>query len=450
MNTLYRFPPLRLRASADGLVEDFQHYALRMCAMLLISKRELANILRGKVPTEKSNYGQAHASWVGPSGSYLDLVRPMQEFTGQSDLTRGTFYRVANVMGRGGTATRHGDSVQRHWCPVCYANWDDEHSFEPLIWSSALLSRCPAHGVWMRSICPRCHSQQPHGVEYRKRRFCSRCGSPLFKNPSYRPASRFQEWIDERLAGYFTFVSNGEPQVASDALDNFLDFKLIAEQSLVGFNHHWQQGHMHAIATKRSKPTIKLCLNYCAILGCEVQDLFLRKSGDSTLTLFATPPPFGDLPFKKRVLRYRMALFEECLLELCSTSGGYLPPYSKVASEFDLAPAVIREACKETVERYCGKYALQSGLRMNKVVASTMGMVKAKVDLTTGAEATDALLIDLIARNPHCEIDVVRRAFESALIVRKYAIRSFVRPDDADARGDLDGEMDNWMSGKRV
>lgn len=441
MRTLTRFPPLPLRASADGLVEDFQHYALRMCAMLLISRRELANALRGRGLSDDTFYGQSHASWIGPSGSYLDLVFPMQEFTGQSALTRGTFYRVANVMGRGGTATRHRDSVQRHWCPVCYANWDDEYSFEPLIWSSALLSRCPTHGAWMRSICPSCHCRQSPQVEYGRRRNCSRCKAPLYTDPLYRPASKFQQWIDERLTRYFKFVSGSEEQLAADALNNFLDITLIADQR-VG------KGRNHVAVFKKSKPTIRLCLNYCAILGCEVEDLFLRRSSESTISLFASRPPFIDLPLRTRVLHHRMALIEECLLELCRSGEGYLLPYSKVADEFDLAPAVIRKSCKATVESYTEKYALQSGLRMNRLVESTMGLVKAKTDSTTGVKAAAALLDDLIARNPQCEAGLIRRVFESALIVRKYAIRSFMCSEDSDARGDLDGVMENWMSGK--
>lgn len=130
-------PPVPLYGVGTSMVESLSYYLRRIA---LISGTSVDRIL-GYADTLSDNAGGS-----GPQ-NYRSLMLGcperylfgLEHLTGIDHLRYGTFWVLKDLVGPRflGRQARF-----RRWCPMCYAAWDSDSSYEPLIWAVGLLSCC--------------------------------------------------------------------------------------------------------------------------------------------------------------------------------------------------------------------------------------------------------------------------------------------------------------------
>ncbi|EQD42274.1 TetR family transcriptional regulator, partial [mine drainage metagenome] len=189
-------PPLLLHNSGTAMVENLDHYLLRLAHVLGITHDTLLGICNAKA-------GKVLFSPHGTSSPFLcndtgleARIEVLEALTGQTQALRyGTPWVCSAVLGVYGFTTA---SRTRRWCPVCYLQWDPETSIEPLAWSIDVKTTCSLHGCELVDRCRSCGKAQPARTRYRARRACRFCHAPLGWEPA--PVATAQtpldRWVD--------------------------------------------------------------------------------------------------------------------------------------------------------------------------------------------------------------------------------------------------------------
>jgi hypothetical protein len=337
-----------------------------MASQCAVNVRQLASMLQthgGMAPNEHA--AQYLSSWTGPKSDYATLLFPLSELSGRPELYKGTFHCVANVLGRGGLATRTGRNSRRRWCPRCYLEWDDERSYEPLLWAFSMLAACPVHGVLLEGECAWCGVEQRYQRLYGVRRDCIACKRPLGHKGISADLRDTQHWIDASLHKFAQFITSLEEQVEWTSYETFItglaDRLRNGEQippAIRQYIHGRVRLHGKEIGVL---PTISQYLNMCAFQGCEIEEILTTPEVAAAKPLFDRGDGFTRLPFARRVIAGNLQEIGFCMDAMLSNATLRLPPVGLLYREFGLWGDVVRDNFADLQRRYLDRFEAQAG-----------------------------------------------------------------------------------------
>jgi len=340
-------PPSPLRTAGPGLQESIHHYALRMAAQCCISLGKLEMfLLRSESNEKKTGSASFPSSWIGPRSNFRTLLSALKRDTGVRNLHIGTFLSVADVMGRGGTRRRQIRGDGRVWCPACYLKWDDRVSCEPLIWAFDMLSACPIHGVQLESRCRECSTSQSFSADYRRRRSCKVCSSPLGHDRGVIEVDKQALWVNATLLQFTRWIEEVDEPITGEKYIHFLEL-MQAKGSVEGLPaviRSYVETVRNKGLRKVSLPTISTLLNLAAFQGVAIQDLLCEPSFSASPHLAQGATRFEGLLFRRRDLQLPHRRIVYVIAKLAENSAP-VPPPSVVWRELGLWCDGVRDYC---------------------------------------------------------------------------------------------------------
>lgn len=356
-------PPLELRGVGSPLVESLEHYLARLSVACATTPRRLAFqvwIASGrKSPARKKRWEFNDSLQCSPS-----FNSALTDLTGVAHIARGSWQPLSEVLRPGWM----GYSDFRRWCPLCYLNWDHDSSVEPLVWNVAILSRCSIHRCSLVTRCRQCGSSQPRRREYRLRRTCSSCLSPLAYQPAHVPESPIERWIDDVVHEVVDICA--DPTVDSVPSANLA--ALIQGISDV----QWMHGRSPAFARfrtgllKRSERTISMSdlVNLCAFQSARPRELLLAPVEASSPPLFRRLPVFDELPILTARGQRAAVRHADVLRLLAAEDNRPLLPLSIVAKHLGSDEKRLAVQRPELVDLYRAALSLQCSWPASELV----------------------------------------------------------------------------------
>jgi len=276
-------PALPIRGVGTSLVESAEHYAVRLAWTAGTSLQQLCCL----PPPYRENTSRrvgGFSRFCGPGDVYRERVANLERLTGVDTIRCGTFAVLEPVLWPWGSGAR---TKSRAWCPECYAQWDHDASWEPLIWQEIALQLCPIHSCRIVIECRECGWTQPFAVPYQHRRECSHCGCSLGWASAGEIPDRRSEWRARQLEGLIELCSRpGQPPVAETALSRFVE--AIPLENLPKSRAKFII--RDAIAkSKRSgtkvRASVQSIIELCAIHGVSARDMLLDPLGAASRPL---------------------------------------------------------------------------------------------------------------------------------------------------------------------
>lgn len=361
-------PPLPLRGMGTPFVESLDYYALRLAGRCGVARTTLARLLRGHAQLKIGRpFALRQSSWVGPTSEYLTLLLPLMKFTGQADLFRGTFHCVSGVLSLSGLANNNGINSGRRWCPRCYLEWNDEDSWEPLLWAFTMLAACPIHGVLLEGVCPTCGARQPTDQLFRRRRNCSKCKRHLGHEGKPAELQPTQSWVDGKLVNFVQFISSLEQPIEKSTVADIemsLKYRIKLGETIPSAIRNLLSDLRNASrqqVTSLLRPTIAQYLNLCAFQGCEVGDILSHPKIALGRPLFDRALGFTQLPLPKRAWKLEIQEIGFCLEVMLSDPTLLLPPLRALCAEYRVWHGELNEYFPSTRYRYLERQKAQVG-----------------------------------------------------------------------------------------
>lgn len=274
-------PPLTLRGVGTSLVESAEHYAARLVWTAGTSLKQLCTL---SPPYRENSSGKIGGlnRFCGPGDVYRERVRNLEHLTGVETIRCGTLMVLEPVLWPWALWSK-----SRGWCPECYAQWDDDTSWEPLIWQQSLLQCCPVHACRIACECRSCGRSQDFAVPYGQRRICRRCRQSLgWTSEPDRPHPRVK-WMQRQLEALVELCATPyEPPVSESALSKFIEAvpidklprfwsRLVVRDAMVKSRRRG----MHVRAG------IDSIIELCAIHGVLAKDMLLDPVGTASKPL---------------------------------------------------------------------------------------------------------------------------------------------------------------------
>lgn len=295
-------PPLPLRGVGTFLVESAEHYAVRLAWAAGTTLKQVCSL---SPPYKENSSGKVggFARFCGPGAVYRERVSNLERLTGVDTIRCGTFMVLEPVLWPWGSGAR---ARSRGWCPECYAQWDEDISWEPLIWQEITLQLCPIHSCRIVDTCQRCDGAQPFSSAYQNRRICCRCACSLGWSSAAEAPDPRSMWRTRQLEGLIQLCSTpGVAPVPEAALSRFV--ATIPLENLP--NSRGRQIIRDSIAkSKRAgtmvRASVGSIIQLCAIHGVSARDMLLDPIGAASRPLLDN-------------------WSEEKLLELLAQGGNY-------------------------------------------------------------------------------------------------------------------------------
>lgn len=350
-------PPMDMRGIGTPFVESLSHYAVRLAWTAGVRNGHLLSQLTG---SDADKGARNHfTSLCGPGQNYLRAIGLLEACTGNRDLRHGTFWILHNVLGRTGLNRK---PAFRRWCPMCYAEWDDDTSYEPLAWFITLLARCPTHGCDLIDRCPTCGSMQRVVTRYERRRSCTSCAAPLSIGVQRTELPQFMRWVEEQVLeltrlcaepwqrqvphhAYATFLSVVKPQILGSGL----------KQSLMkNVRRIIQRG-------TRGRVSIRCLISAAALQGVSVRQLLLDPRRAASMPLLDIWHHYDYLPLPRSMAPDKPQRAAHCLSGvLTELAHVYIPPMgAAVLLHFTVVRSVMKEAFPDLYLRYDELYEAQ-------------------------------------------------------------------------------------------
>jgi hypothetical protein len=404
---LTSLPPSLLRTGGPGLQESVHHYALRMAAQCCFSLGKLETfLLRNESDGKRAGSAFFPSSWIGPRSNFRALLSALERDTGVKNLHTGTFLSVSDVMGRGGTRRRQIRGDGRVWCPACYLKWDDRSSFEPLIWAFDMLSACPIHGVELESRCRECGAAQSFSVDYRRRRSCKVCASPLGHDGGVIEVDKQALWVNATLLQFTRWIEEVDEPITSEKYIQFLEL-MRAKGSIDGLPPVIRS-YVETVRDKGrrrvSLPTISTLLNLAAFQGVAVQDLLCEPSFAASPHLAQGATRFEGVLFRRRDLQLPHRRIVYVMAKLAE-SGDPVPPPSVVWGQLGLWCDGVRDYCPVEHHAFREKFRAQRlPVSMSRFKLATAACMRLLTTITDKKDAKELALNNLKAK--YCFDDV--------------------------------------------
>lgn len=359
-------PQLELRGMDTPFIESLFSYVMRLSHICNMRTNHLAAVLYSHSNAKKLNQRAVittMSSWIGPIGGYEKLLIPLSRFTGQSNLHKGTFHAVSNVLHNRSMVSKHGASGPRHWCPKCYLEWNHDSSFEPLLWSFTLLSACPVHNVYMESKCISCGGFQPVVNEYDVRRICHKCSADLGHPGIPVVLSSLEAWINSRLLSFCGYIQGLDTPIPLsryyDCLNGILKRKSHGEDLPPTVREYISTLNFKSRFSDLSVPTIDHYLNLCAFLGTTIEEILENPNISELTPLFNRSSNFTNIPFSQRSVKYNLRRIGLCMNELLDHREIMLPPITFLTKRFCVSPHNLRIFHPDILQKYKDRLQLE-------------------------------------------------------------------------------------------
>lgn len=412
-------PPLPLHGLGSAMVESLAHYVRRIAWVAGISASRLMSY-SGTGPLGKSAHEEATASRGLTLGRPEGRVLTLERLTGVEQLRYGTFWVLKNVAGPLflGRPISH-----RRWCPECYAEWDPEQSYEPLIWSIGLLSCCPKHRCRLEDRCASCGALQPAGISLSHRRRCVQCSTGLTDmRRSVVLLSARDAWIDQQLCQLVELCSTVRQEPFPEETYPTYIKELLAQA------REYENLPVSLQSTVRlqsgngsiRKPSLRAMLRMCALQGVSVCDMLRAPREAASAPLIDLWKDHAAPSLRNESRNEKAGIAQDLLTSLLNRCrASYLPPMDAVLREWGLGRALVRDANVELYERYEVRYREQAGtVAKIRLADAFQAALRDVADLPLHRLRRGTLWDkpDPIAKTAHISQDEAASVFFSALV----------------------------------
>lgn len=350
------FPPLPLRGLGTEMVEQLDHYALRLSWTTGWSVCQLSSFMESEGAEQ---LGPLHPSCYLFGSRREAQVAALERFTGNPDLRYGTLWVLKEILNARGLC--HDGGATRRWCPVCYKHWDPGTSWEPLIWFIPYVSRCPEHGCDLVDKCLSCGATQRRHTPIDRRFHCRDCGEMLGGEGTTTDHPKFYDWVDKEICKLVAFCATpGREPISRSTLSQFVEgFEAYAR------GHDVLRKVRRCLALQRNEPlsrplSLSRLLNFSAFLGTSVVDLLTRPQEAMSTPLLDLWSGFHWLyqPFAKKDDQVRGARwFVRRVLANCGK--WYLPSMRILSKDIGVSPSRLKAFDPETYQAYIDAYVRQ-------------------------------------------------------------------------------------------
>lgn len=352
-------PQERLRGIDTPYVESLLSYVLRLCYICNITPHQLYKALRyqGAPDLGKKHYiAQSVQSWIGPSSFFESILTPLLMLTGQDNLYKGTFYIAGKILNGRHLHQKYNGSRIHQWCPTCYLEWNHETSYEPLIWSFALLTACPIHNVYLVSKCPSCDSFQRTVCDYDLRRKCHKCKSDLGYYGVPANLSNIEKWIDARLISFCSYMHNLDTPIPfiryHECLKGLINRKSHGENLPPAIREFIYDLKFKSKYNDFRQPSIDHLLNISAFLGTTIEEFLENPAIAEYQPLFDRSENFTKIAFLKIVVRPKLRGIALCMHELLKHDEILLPTVQFLTKRYSVPSRDVSISFPDIIQRY--------------------------------------------------------------------------------------------------
>lgn len=344
-------PPLPLRGLGTSLVESAEHYGARLANAVGISIASLCELA--------SRYGMGGttrtdgvSSFCGPGRGFKARIEGLERLTGCENLRHGTFWVLDDVLAVAGAGR---NSRHHRWCPKCYLEWDDETSWDPLIWIADVQLSCPVHGCDLESKCRVCGTTQRVARSYETRRICHRCDTSLAGSGRVSRRPDRSEWAEERLAELIQMcASPGQTPITLATYETFVR-AMVRDRRADGSMPAAVHAALRRVSSNavRGRVTIRTLINLCALQGTTIPEMLTNPVAAASQPLIDLWSGYTSLEFPNGAHSEKIAAFQDCADEIVDRcSGLYIPSMKPLLRRMKLNRDLVCELCVDAYERY--------------------------------------------------------------------------------------------------
>lgn len=353
-------PPVPLLGVETPLVESVEHYMSRLA---WISGTTVHHIISLRAPFDEPGARQAGgvSKFCGPSKTFRRRIENLEALTGIDTIRCGSFLILEEVLA---ASSMGRDSKKKRWCPICYRRWDEQASWEPLLWNIELQVTCPIHGCLLEKSCPTCGAQQRMSVRYCKRRLCSNCGGSLGGAGKFKARSEYERWTEAQLSDLIKLCATpGQKSISARTIEAFARGLI---QSPKGSRETTAAVKRIArlLLVRRSTGAsrrigLRGLIDLSAIQGITVTDILRQPSESASRPLLDHWTSYCSLSHPKNP-DDRTALFDESLrIFLASCDLNFLPALSILLTDVKISRNTVQLAFDGVLKGYLKRYAGQ-------------------------------------------------------------------------------------------
>jgi hypothetical protein len=355
-------PPVPLFGIGTALVESVEHYMSRLA---WISGTTVHHIISLSAPFDEPGARQAGgvSKFCGPSKTFRRRIENLEALTGIETIRCGSFYILKDLLAAPSIGR---DSKRKRWCPMCYLKWDEQASWEPLLWSIELQVTCPIHGCLLERQCRRCGAQQNVSVRYCRRRSCSSCGESLGNIGVFQERSNYEIWTENQLSELVKLCASPGQRPISGLASEIFALGLISSANGSRKAEAAVKRIARLLLARRPagascRISLRGLIDLCAIQGISVTDILLQPSASASMPLLDHWAGYRSLahPTSRSA---RMVLFREGVVSVLeSPEELFLPPVSILLRDAKVSRGAAQHACDGLLERYQDRYFRQEG-----------------------------------------------------------------------------------------
>lgn len=356
LSTWTILPPLRLRNVGTPIVESVEHYAIRLAWVAGVSIGSFAKLAK---PFDEPGMQRVFSTtgFCGPGKFYRRRIENLEALTGDSTLRCGSFWKLADILARGSCRP----PGERQWCPLCYREWDDEKSSEPLLWTLALSKTCAVHGCDLEDRCQKCGSKQGQCLRYERRRQCRNCGDRLSGDGVWSGRTEYWKWVDVQLADLVDYCSSPDRRpVPTDAFGQLA--KVIhGSTSSEGKRAKQDISRLVRLDRVRRSPrvTLSTLIDVCALKGLSVRDVIVNPSHASSEPLRIAFNEYLPLDLNGTCPDAAPAALTTCVAALIRSKPPHLPHPDVLLRELGISRNQLNEASAEEIGIYHQHFSAQ-------------------------------------------------------------------------------------------
>lgn len=450
---LTALPQLELRGLDSPYVESLFSYVMRLGHICNITTNQLYKSLRrhGISQDEYKFFSSHHLSaWVGPSTFYHKVLTPLSIYTGQTNLHKGTFHVLSEILNGRNLFPRNNTIGIRQWCPNCYLEWNFETSYEPLIWSFALLSACPIHNVILETKCSSCDSFQPTVNDYHVRRKCHKCSAELGRPGVPANLSHIEDWIDKRLISFCSYIKNLDEPIPffryHECLHGLAIRKYSGEELPPAILEFISEVKFKSKYCDTALPAIDHYLNICSFLGATIEDILENPSISEIKPLLDRSLNFSNLIFLKISVTAKLRRIGLCIQELLKHNEILLPPVTLLVKRFSVAPQDLRIYHPDLLQRYRNrlKYEYEYLKRRAQRLALDYALNILDTEYDVFDPADFATFTNRISESTGIILPYAKSCTETAIVL--HTIQQSLR-NVGNGSIDQESKLDDWING---
>lgn len=362
-------PPVPLFGVGTELVESVEHYASRLAWISGVDIDRLCALPEPFKGKGKGGVGGVE-KFCGPGPIYRNRIENLEALTGVETIRCGSFSVLHDLLGASSVGPR---DVRDCWCPECFLNWDEDGSWEPLIWQADLVTTCPVHSCDLVNCCEKCHAPRRLSSKYQRRRKCAKCGSSLAGHGRTTKRPGYYQWAQSQFCELVKFCAEPSQEViATSAYETFVQglmFIRLGKSSLP-----WPvKSAIERVKAdrKRTRVSARTLINLCGLQGVSVVEMLRDPVAASSKPLLDLWGGYRCLDLVDRPYSAKMRTLDEFLNEIIrNCRATYLPPLQFMLSELGINAGTARKFSK-TYAIYMDAYKRQGRMPNSEQVFKT-------------------------------------------------------------------------------